>query len=230
MLPSTCKLTSMKRRPLFLLMAALLAPFAHAQVNDWLIVPGQRVGPITAATTRAQLDGLFGRENVHDGNFAGPDVPEAATIVLGEDPSAGLAVTWDRERPATIRICFGSPAGPCKWRTASGIRIGLPIRELEKLNGKSFQLTGYASLGAGVVTSWRHGQLEEDPSACGELEVRLTPSAKVEERPLSKQENDLLKQIEGAKPYSSNYVPLLELDPIVSALEFRFIGAACGAK
>jgi len=230
MLPSTCKLTSMKRRRFFLLMAALLPPFAHAQANDWLIVPGQRVGPISAATTRAQLDDLFGRENVHDGSFAGPDVPEAATIVLGEDPSAGLAVTWDRERPATIRICFGSPAGPCKWRTASGIRIGLPIRELEKLNGKSFQLTGYGSLGAGVVTSWRHGQLEEDPSACGHLEVRLTPSAKVEERPLSKQENDLLKQIEGAKPYSSNYIPLLELDPIVSALEFRFIGAACGAK
>ena len=211
-------------------LGALLAAPAFAQKNDWLIVPGQRVGPITAITTRAQLDTLFGKENVHDGNFEGGDLPEAATVVLADDPSASLAVTWDKERPATIHICFRTQTGPCKWRTASGIRIGLPIRELDGLNGKSFQVAGYAAEEQGAVTSWRHGLLEEDPAACGHLLVRLTPAAMLQDRPLSKDESGFLKQLQGEKPYSSNYLPLLELNPIVSALELQFTGAGCATK
>ena len=69
---------------------ALLMGSAAAQKNDFLIVPGQRVGPITAATTRADLDTLFGKENVQDGNFDSSDVPEAATVVFGNDASAGV--------------------------------------------------------------------------------------------------------------------------------------------
>ena len=40
-----------------------------AQKNDWLIVPGQRVGPVTATTTRADLDAIFGKENVQERNL-----------------------------------------------------------------------------------------------------------------------------------------------------------------
>jgi hypothetical protein len=207
-----------------------LAVSAFAQKNDWLIVPGQRVGPITAATSRADLDTLFGKENVHDGSFEGGEIPEAATVVLADDPSATLAVTWDRERPATIHICFLTQTGPCKWRTASGIRIGLPLMELNRLNEKSFQVSGYGAEREVVVTSWRHGQLEENPAACGHLMVRLSPAALVEDKPLSKNEASLMKQLRSDKPYSSNFLPLLELNPIVTALEFQFSGAGCGTK
>jgi hypothetical protein len=213
-----------------LLLAPFLVASASAQKNDWLIVPVQRVGPITAATTRADLDKLFGKENVHDGNLEGSEVPEAATVVYGNDASAALAVTWDKEHVATIHICFATNTGPCKWRTAGGIRIGLPLRELEKLNEKSFQIAGFGSEGQGTVTSWRHGLLEEDPAACGHLMVRLTPEAELEGRPLSKQESSLLKQMQGEKPYSSGSLSVLELDPIVSALELQFTGPGCAAK
>ena len=94
-------------------MIAVLVGSAAAQKNDWLIVPGQRVGPITAATTRAELDTLFGKDNVRDGSLGNSDVPEAATIVFGNDTSAALAVTWDREHASTIHICFGTQTGPC---------------------------------------------------------------------------------------------------------------------
>ncbi len=211
-------------------LSVLLAGSAAAEKNDWLIVPGERVGPITRATTRAELDELFGKENVRDGSLDRSDLPEAATIVLGSDSSAALAITWDRERPATIHICFGTQSGPCRWRTASGIRIGLPLFELQKLNGKAFQLMGYGFDGEGTVTSWRHGSLDEDPAACGHLVVRLTPAAEVQGSPLSKQESNLLKQTRGDKPYSSSSFAMQELSPIVSALEFQFIGTGCGTK
>jgi len=210
--------------------AVLLVGSAAAQRADWLIVPGQRVGPITASTTRADLDTLFGKENVRDGGSGNDDVPEASTVVFGNDPSAALAVTWDKEHVSTVHICFGTQTGPCRWRTASGIRIGLPLMELQKLNEKSFQVTGFGSEGEGTVVSWRHGMLEEDPTACGHLAVRLLPGFEVDGRPLSKEESNLLKQLQGDKPLSSNYMPVLELSPIVSGLELQFTGPGCGAK
>ena len=211
------------------LAVVLLANLASAQKIDWLIVPGQRVGPITASTTRAELDAMFGKENVQERNLDISEGPEAATVVFGDDSSAALAITWDRERPSTIHVCFGTQTGPCRWRTAGGIRIGLPIRELEKLNEKSFQLTGFGGEPQGTVTSWRKGQLEEDPAACGHLVVRLTPAAELTGT-LSKSEATLLKQLQGEKPYSSSYIPMLELNPIVSALEMQFLGPACRTR
>jgi|SRR5580700_429110 hypothetical protein len=210
--------------------AVLLVGSATAQKIDWLIVPGQRVGPITAATTRADLDTLFGKENVRDGGFENSDLPEAATVVLGNDTSAALAITWDKEHASNIHICFGTQTGPCRWRTASGIRIGLPLAELQKLNEKSFQVAGFGSEGEGTVVSWRHGMLEEDPSACGHLVVRLTPAFELDGRPLTKEESNLLKQLQGDKPLSSNYLPVLELNPIVSGLELQFTGTGCGGN
>ena len=212
-----------------LLVVVFLAASASAQKNDWLIVPGQRVGPITAATTRADLDALFGKQNVQERNLDISVGPEAATVVFGDEPSAAFAITWDRERVSTIHICFGTQTGPCRWRTASGIRIGLPMRELEKLNEKSFQVGGYGSDSQGAVMSWRKGRLEEDPTACGHLAVKLTPAAESAGRAMSKQELSSYKQVQGEKPYSSNYLPLLELDPMISALEFQFIGPGCAA-
>ena len=211
-------------------LVVLLVGTAAAQKNDWLVVPGQRVGPITASTTRADLDTLFGKENVRDGSFDSSDVPEAATVVLGNDTSAALAVTWDKERASNIHICFGTQTGPCRWRTASGIRIGLPLMELQKLNGKSFQLMGFGFEGQGVVTSWRHGALEEDPAACGHLLVQLSPAAEVEGRSMSKQESSSLKTLQGDKPYSSATLSLLDLNPVVSAMEMQFTSTGCASK
>ena len=77
------------------LAVALLANLARAQKMDWLIVPGQRVGPITASTTRAELDAMFGKENVQERNLGISQGPEAATVVFGDDASVALAITWD---------------------------------------------------------------------------------------------------------------------------------------
>lgn len=211
----------------WMMAVALLAASATAQKNDWVIVPGQRVGPITAATTRAELDELFGKENVGERNLDISDGPDVATVVLGAETSAALAITWEQERAASVYICFGTKTGPCRWRTASGIRIGLPVRELEKLNGKGFQAGGFAQ-DQGRVVSWRKGALEEGPAACGHLVVRLSPAAEAEGREMSKGESDLLKQLQGDKPYGSSYLPMLELNTIVSGLEMQFTGSGCG--
>jgi len=212
------------------LAVVLLTAGANAQKLDWLIVPGQRVGPITASTTRADLDSMFGKENVQERNLDVSEGPEAATVVFGNDASAALAITWDKERVSTIHICFATQTGPCRWRTASGIRIGLSIQELQKLNEKAFQVEGYGSDAQGAVTNWRKGMLEEDPAACGHLVVRLSPASELEGRSMSKQEQSNFKAVQGEKSYSSNFIPLMELNPYVSTLEMQFFGPGCAAR
>ena len=81
-----------------------LAISAFAQNNDWRIVPGERIGPVTAATTRADLPRLF------PGAPAKDDEIELAEGVL--EPAtqiADLSIVWSaKERdahPARVFIC-----------------------------------------------------------------------------------------------------------------------------
>jgi hypothetical protein len=165
---------------------------------------------------------------VRDGSYEGGDAPEAATVIMGSDSSASLAVTWSNERVSAVYVCSQTKTGPCRWRTASGIRIGLPIRELERLNGKGFQMAGYGFNGGGAVTSWRKGALEQDETACGRLVVQLMPLPEIEGRPMSKDEASNLKLLQGDKKFSSSYVASLGLDPIVSGMTLEFTGTSCG--
>jgi hypothetical protein len=41
-----------------------MSALAQQLPPDWLIVPGERVGPITAKTSETALEALFGVENV----------------------------------------------------------------------------------------------------------------------------------------------------------------------
>ena len=125
---------------LALLLVAALPVFAH----DWLIVPGERVGPITAHSTEASLRAAFGnaaivQAEIHlDKKTTAPGVE----IYPGR-PGESLAVVWPRKDdglwwPLLVIPCYGSTGTECRWRTASGVRVGTTVADLEKLNEKPF--------------------------------------------------------------------------------------------
>ncbi len=65
---------------------ALLAMYGlpAAPENDWVIVPGKRVGPITAKTIHADLVRVFGAKNVVDEEVVAGDAgAEAGTHRVG---------------------------------------------------------------------------------------------------------------------------------------------------
>src|SRR5271166_2376187 len=64
-------------------------------VNDWLIVPGVRVGPVTARTVRGDLQRLFPQSTVGEGELEldeGMVFP--ATMVARGTPAESLAIVW----------------------------------------------------------------------------------------------------------------------------------------
>jgi len=144
---------------------AVVASFvlaAPAVGADWVIVPGERVGPIDAAASEAKLVELFGAANVTRASFE-PEPGEAvpATILFANDPTRRAVVLWrdpeTRKSPESVLI----RGERTLWRTDKGITLGTPLATLRRLNGKPLTLTGFGSDLGGTVLDCNGGNLAE---------------------------------------------------------------------
>ena len=75
--------------------------------------------------------------------------------------------------PAIVFICYEEFQTPCRWRTRSGVHWGLSLKDLERLNGAPFQITGTGTDVSGNVVSWNGGRLERELASAGRLMVNL---------------------------------------------------------
>ena len=146
-----------------LIFPILWAVSLRAEQNDWLIVPGERLGPIRSDVTRAGLDRLFGKAQVRDEMFDPAEGPGLATVVFPETLGATLVISWRDKRIDRVMICHGyRPVVAddfCKWHTQGGITFGTSLERLETLNGRAFQISSAQGEGQGYVTSWEGGKL-----------------------------------------------------------------------
>lgn len=98
-----------------------------------------------------------GTDSLPFGPTEGDMVP--ATVLFPHDPQRRIAIAWKdtvaKRTPRFVQLRHG----PTKWKTPEGVTIGTPLRELERLNGRPFQLAGFAFDGSGAVTSWNGGKL-----------------------------------------------------------------------
>jgi hypothetical protein len=195
-----------------------------AEENDWLIVPGKRVGPITATATRADIARIFGAKNVEDGEILKSDFgSETGTRIYGSQPEMSLAIFWMGEaadsRIRRIRFCPGVELpGKCKWHTAEGVTLGASLKELEHLNGHAFQVDGFDWGFGGLITSWGGGRLEKLGASCGGLTVRLDPPP----GPASEERARLMNVVEGDDNLTSSGGAMQELNPVIDFMSFSF--------
>ena len=138
-------------------------------LTDTIVIPGERVGPITKTTTREDLAALFGEDRLQDEAIhVGEGFTEPGTIVdLG--PEQSFTIVWQddsRTLPALARN-FG-PA----WKTPEGIGVGTAFDQLKTTLG-SFQLYGFAwDYEGGLVLEG--SQLEKYD---GDLILRVSPDS-----------------------------------------------------
>lgn len=199
-----------------------------ADSNDWLIVPGKRVGPITPATTHADLVRIFGAKNVEDDDIATTDGGrEWGTKVFGNQPSVSLAILWndDSPEPHIRRMIFchtSEPLASCRWHTADGITFGTSLKMLEKANGRKFKLNGFDWGYGGLISSWEQGRLERLAGGCGSLTIRLDPPPGTP----SEERSRLIEQVEGDEEFWSSDGAMQALNPIVDYMSISF--QSCG--
>ncbi|MBW4674281.1 MAG: hypothetical protein KME52_09740 [Desmonostoc geniculatum HA4340-LM1] len=108
-------------------------------LTDTLIVPGERVGPITRTTTKQDLVKLFGASRLVDKTISGAEgIGSFAATQLKLDQGRSLLVVWSdktRTKPLDVRN-LGSA-----WKTREGIGVGTSLSELRKKLG-NFKLYG----------------------------------------------------------------------------------------
>ncbi|MEH2433354.1 MAG: hypothetical protein V7K25_03725 [Nostoc sp.] len=109
--------------------------------KDTLIVPGERIGPITRKTTKQDLAKLFGASHLVDKTISGPEgMGSFAATQVNLNQGRSLLVVWSdntRTKPLDVRN-LGSA-----WKTREGIGVGTPLSELRKKLG-DFKLYGLA--------------------------------------------------------------------------------------
>ncbi|MEA5452336.1 hypothetical protein VB780_27430 [Leptolyngbya sp. CCNP1308] len=144
------------------------APNTPGKDADGLVIPGQRVGPVTAQTSRADLVELYGEAALDDRPiFLGEGTTELGTVV-NADSDQQFAVVWDdaaQTRPRLIKD-FG-PA----WQIPEGLGVGAPYAAVEAALG-NFEFYGFAWDYGGTIVLDGTGLSQYD----GELWLRLAPS------------------------------------------------------
>jgi hypothetical protein len=108
---------------------------------DQQVIPGERVGPVTAQTSRAELATIYGEAALQDAEIhMGEGFMEAGTVVNpGTDRQ--FAVVWQdatrRDQPTLAR-----DFGPT-WRTPEGLGVGVAYPQVRAALG-DFQIYGFA--------------------------------------------------------------------------------------
>jgi hypothetical protein len=212
-------------RILLLVVAGACA--AAAATNDWTIVPGERVGPITAETVRGDLARAFGADAVEDDEIELDEgMLQPATLVHRKDPAEALAIVWQSKaagaRVKQIFICRGLRRGACRWRTADGIGFGTRLSELETMNAGPFTIAGFGWNYGGNVTSWDGGKLAR--LDCG-LVLTLDGERAAGGKYTVAMSAEELHAVRGDRPIASRTPAMQKLNPRVVDMVARL---ACG--
>jgi hypothetical protein len=99
-----------------------------------------------------------------------------ASVLFPTDAKRRLEVWWEDEatRTGTHLIVIN---GQSTWTAPKGLRLGLQLSALERLNGKPFKLKGFDNDNVGAVSDWQGGALAALTGGC-KLGVYLRPDAK----------------------------------------------------
>jgi len=149
-----------------------LAPAAGAAQSKAPDVVGCN-GPFTRAASHASLVKAFGKRNVAVERVGiGEGETVRASVIFPRDKARRIEVLWIDDRrlrkPSEIRTGVAS-----QWRTAHGIRRGMPLREVEALNGRPFELWAFGFDYGGTTLDFKDGALAQPAGGCT-LTLRFT--------------------------------------------------------
>jgi len=147
---------------------------------DIMAEPGASAKPSRPANSHVvACTGVFGQDSSHlklamafhsknvaftqvDGGSAGKVM---ASVLFAKDPKQRLEVWWSRpaSRSDTHLIVIN---GQSDWTAPGDLRLGLTLSDLERLNGKSFKLSGFDKNSIATLSDWNGGELAALPGGC----------------------------------------------------------------
>lgn len=120
-------------------------------------------GHFAPGATRAAITALFGPKQVVTREiFYGGDTKDV-TFLFPDNPARRLYIEW-RDPAKGQGIKYLSILGR-SW-SLGGVSLGMPLDEVERINGRPFKLTYFEGDFGGSVIDWGGGTLEKLPGGC----------------------------------------------------------------
>jgi hypothetical protein len=164
-------------------------------------------GPFAKDSGMLALAMAFDSRNVvfNEIDVAGTKV--ATSVVFPKDPKRRLEVWWSNpNRTGTYLILIN---GQSTWTAPGGMRLGLTLQQLEKLNHKPFKLKGFDKDGTASISDWDGGALASLAGGCKSgLSVRADPKASP----------DAVAALPADKEYTSDDAEMRAVKPTVSEI------------
>ena len=167
-------------------------------------------GPFAKDSSNLKLAMLFDSKNVTftDIDFNGAKV--GASILFPKDPKHRLEIWWSNStnRSGTYLILIN---GQSTWGAPGGMRLGLTLAELEKLNRKPFKLKGFDKDkgNTATVSDWDGGALATLAGGCKSgVSLQADPKAPA----------DAVTALPADHEYSSSDPALRAVHPTVSEI------------
>jgi hypothetical protein len=165
-------------------------------------------GTFAKDSSHLKLAMTFDSKNIAftDVDANGTKVP--ASVLYPKDPKRRLEVWWANpaSRSDTYLIVIN---GKSDWAAPGGLRLGLNLVQLEKLNHKPFKLKGFDKDGNATVSDWDDGALASLAGGC-KSGVSLRADPKVPE--------DAVTALTADKEYSSADPEMRAVKPAVSEI------------
>jgi hypothetical protein len=165
-------------------------------------------GPFAKDSSSLKLAMVFDPKNVTFAEVDAGGSKVAASMVYPKDPKRRLEIWWENQanRSGLYLILIN---GQSTWTAPGGLKLGLTLAELEKLNHKPFKLKGFDKDKNALVSDWDGGALEKLAGGC-KSGVSLQPDPKASP--------DAISALSADKEFSSNDPPMRELKPKVSEI------------
>ena len=157
-----------------LLIAASTPAFAQtaaatdvAPNDDAFVLPGD----YAQSTSLADLQARFGAANVQVTHEPGEAGVYHGVVLFPDDPTRRATVEFYEDAPLSGLHAIRVSDRASKWRGKHGVRVGMPLAELRRVNGKPFYFSGFDAQGR----AWAHDAwspaLDDDDGSLGKLDV-----------------------------------------------------------
>jgi hypothetical protein len=135
-------------------------------------------GAFTKDTSHMKLATAFGSQNITWDDVDGPGGSKLkATVLFPKDPKRRLEVLWTKP-DARSDLQLIAINHQSTWTAPKGLHLGMTLAAVEKLNGKPFELSGFAKDTGGSVQSWDGDALAKLPGGC-KVSLRFEPDPKI---------------------------------------------------
>jgi len=181
----------------------------------WLTSGSGHATDFDSATSRAKLVERFGAANVVEDSVQAADAPAVAgSVLFPNDSTRRLDIVWADPKTKTHpeRVDLRGESG--RWAVDPGIRLGMRLTDLERINGGPFTLTGFDWDYGGTVTDWKGGKLARPAGVTPRIFIQLVP----EETDTGAVRN----AVAGDREFSSKNPAMQQLNPHVVSISVAY--------